>query len=182
MTKHIEDEELLNMLADSNSRQYAFSLLVNKYSKKLYLVIRRLVITHDDTDDVLQNTWLQVHRFLEGYRQNSSLYTWLYRIAVNESLAHLKKEKRKRIFSSKPFDEDLKNAISSGVDIDADVLEKKLQIAIISLPEKQRAVFQMRYFDEMPFQQISEIMGTSVGALKANYHYAAKKIEEYMLA
>jgi RNA polymerase sigma-70 factor (ECF subfamily) len=155
------------MFGEESSKNFAFNLIIKKYQKKLYSIIRRMLINHDDTDDVLQNTFIKMWHHLDGFKEDAQLYTWLYRIATNESLTFLKK-KRTRFFV--PM-----------VDVEYK-LTQNLQKAILKLPEKQRLVFNMKYFEEMKYEDMSEILGTSVGALKASYHHAVKKIEEYILA
>ncbi|MCF8276222.1 MAG: sigma-70 family RNA polymerase sigma factor [Flavobacteriales bacterium] len=174
------DRKLLEQFRDPSSRNWAFSQLVNKYQERLYWHIRRIVIEHDDADDVLQNTFIKAFKNLEGFRADSQLFTWLYRIATNESLTFLKK-KRKNIFVSL---DDVSNSLSSNLEADlemsGDAIQLKLQSAILSLPTKQRLVFNMKYFDEMKYEEIAEVTGTSVGALKASYHHAVKKIEAFV--
>jgi RNA polymerase sigma-70 factor (ECF subfamily) len=139
------------------------------------------VVNHDDADDVLQNLFIKVWKGLENFREDSQLYTWLYRIATNESLSFLEQEKRRSVIS---MDGDIENSlgdrIKADTDFDANKLEWRLQLAIQQLPEKQRVVFNLRYYDEMPYQEMSRILDTSEGALKASYHHAAKKIEEFL--
>lgn len=174
------DRKLLEQFRDPSSRNWAFSQLVNKYQERLYWHIRRIVIEHDDADDVLQNTFIKAFKNLEGFRADSQLFTWLYRIATNESLTFLKK-KRKNIFVSL---DDVSNSLSSNLEADlemsGDAIQLKLQSAILTLPTKQRLVFNMKYFDEMKYEEIAEVTGTSVGALKASYHHAVKKIEAFV--
>jgi RNA polymerase sigma-70 factor (ECF subfamily) len=171
------DKELIREFRDPKSRNFAFSKLVNRYQERLYWHIRRIVIDHDDADDVLQNTFIKVFKNLHNFREDSQLFTWLYRIATNESISFLKKQ-RKHIFVSM---DDVAHSLSSKLEADpqlsGDAIQLKLQQAILKLPNKQRLVFNMKYFDEMKYEQMSEILGTSVGALKASYHHAVKKIE-----
>jgi RNA polymerase sigma factor (sigma-70 family) len=180
---HIENQSDLALIAhwhDVAQREKIFQLIVSKYKSRLYWHIRRLVLNHDDTDDVLQETFIKAWRYLENFRQESSLYTWLYRIATNNALTHLAKRKKEQSRVT-AFDENIADQFAGNANFDANKLEWKLQLAIASLPEKQRLVFNLRYYDEMPYEQISEVLETSVGGLKANYHHAAKKIEEYIL-
>ncbi len=161
-------------------RNYAFNLIINKYQQRLYWHIRKLVISHEDADDVLQNTFIKAYEALDRFREDASLFTWLYRIATNESLSLLKKKRKGFIL---PLGENL-NHLEKTLESDAycsgDEIQVKLQQAIIRLPEKQRLVFNMKYFDELKYEEISEILGTSVGALKASYHHALKKLEKYL--
>jgi RNA polymerase sigma factor (sigma-70 family) len=171
------DKEQIREFRDPKSRNFAFSKLVNTYQERLYWHIRRIVIDHDDADDVLQNTFIKVFKHLDNFREDSQLFTWLYRIATNESISFLKKQ-RKHIFVSM---DDVAHSLSSKLEADpqlsGDAIQLKLQQAILKLPNKQRLVFNMKYFEEMKYEEMSEILGTSVGALKASYHHAVKKIE-----
>ena len=139
-----------------------------------------MVISHDDADDVLQNTFIKAYQGLEKFREDASLFTWLYRIATNESLTFLKKERNRFLHSIDDYQQQLERTLVSDPHFDGDELRLKLQKAIIRLPEKQRLVFNMKYFDEMKYENMSAILGTSVGALKASYHHAMKKIELYL--
>ncbi len=176
-----DDLEILKQFRDKNSQNYAFSLLVNKYKQQIYFHIRRIVINHDDADDITQNTFIKIFENLHKFREDSKLYTWIYRIATNEALGHLK-SKRNRFFL--PFgdvEQQLSNSLHTSKLFSGDEIQMKLQQAILKLPEKQRLVFNMRYYDEMKYEDMSEVLGTSVGALKASYHIAAKKIEESVI-
>jgi RNA polymerase sigma-70 factor (ECF subfamily) len=176
----MEDAELLNLFKDPASREKAFTELVKKYQERLYWHIRRLVVVHDDADDVLQNTLLKVWHGLDQFKGQSQLFTWMYRIATNESLSFLEQKKRK---STEALDdsEELSNLVRASEGFNANKLEWKLQLAIQHLPEKQRVVFNLRYYDEMPYEAMSQLLETSEGALKASYHHAAKKIEDFIL-
>ena len=174
------DKELLSIFRDQNQRHYAFNLIVRKYSERLYHHIRKLVINHDDTDDVLQNTFLKVWNALGDFREDSQLYTWLYRVATNEALTHLNGKKRKFFLPLIDVERQLTNTLETDEYFSGDELQMKLQKAILTLPEKQRVVFNLKYFEEMPYENMSEILETSVGALKASYHHAVKKIEKYL--
>jgi RNA polymerase sigma-70 factor (ECF subfamily) len=176
----INDQDILDLFQQENTREKAFSLLVKKYQEKLYWHIRRMLVHHEDTNDVLQNMLIKVFRNLEKFRQDAGLYTWLYRIATNESLTYLEQQKKKRSISLSDTESYLSNTLKSETGFDANKLEWKLQLAIQSLPEKQKAVFCLRYYDEMPYEKMSEVLETSEGSLKASYHHAAKKIEEYI--
>jgi RNA polymerase sigma-70 factor (ECF subfamily) len=140
-----------------------------------------MVVTHDDANDVLQNMFIKVWKGLDNFREDSQLYTWLYRIATNECLTFLEQQKRKSSVSFSDVEEGLRNKIKAEGNFDANRLEWKLQLAIQHLPEKQRIVFNLRYYDEMPYEQMSKVLETSEGALKASYHHAAKKIEDFIL-
>lgn len=181
MTQFQDDQELLELFKDPVTKEQAFTGIIKKYQQKLYWHIRRMVISHDDADDVLQNMFIKVWKGLENFREDSQLYTWLYRIATNESLTFLNKEKKRNSVSLSDDENGLSNKLKSDTHFDANKLEWKLQLAIQSLPEKQRVVFNLRYYEEMPYEEMSHVLETSEGALKASYHHAAKKIENYIL-
>jgi len=177
----LSDNEILVLFKQPNSKDKALSELINNYQQKLYWHIRKIVIEHDDADDVLQNTFIKIWRGLENFKGESQLYTWLYRIATNEALTFLRQKQKQNTTSIHPIEYSLSKSLESDVYFKGDAIQLKLQQAILTLPEKQRIVFNMRYFDEMPYEQMSEVLETSVGALKASYHLAAKKIEEHLL-
>ena len=176
----LNDDQLLVFFREGRE-EYAFTLIVKKYQKKLYYHIRRMVKSHDDADDILQNSLIKVWAGLKNFREEASLYTWLYRIATNETLRFLGKNKnvtmvdieKSNQFSATHADGD-SNVVSG------DEIYKKLEKAIETLPEKQRMVFNMKYFDEMPYEQMSQVLDTSVGALKASFHHAVKKVEDFL--
>jgi RNA polymerase sigma-70 factor, ECF subfamily len=174
------EREIIDQLQDPARRRQAFSKIVALYSEKLYWQIRKMVISHDDTNDVLQNTFLKAWANIEYFRGEAKLSTWLYRIAVNESITFLNKLNNQNRVDADDADSYLMSKLESDVWIDGDELQLKLQKAILRLPEKQRIVFNLRYYDEMKYEEMSEVLGTSVGALKASYHHAAKKVEEFM--
>ena len=176
----LSDDEILARFKDKDSRNYAFNLLVRKYQQKLYWVIRRLVIDHDDANDLVQNVWVKVWQNLDSFKAESQLYTWLYRISANEALTFLNKKKKRFFLKLEDVNKELSEKAEHDTGISGDEIQIKLQKAIILLPEKQRLVFHMRYYDEMPYEEMSKVLGTSVGALKASYHHAAKKIENYL--
>lgn len=181
MTENIDDKELLEQFKQPATKERSFTLIIKKYQEKLYWHIRRMVVNHEDANDVLQNMFIKVWNALENFREDSQLYTWLYRIATNESLSFLEKEKRKASVSLSDVETGLSNKLRAEKNFDANKLEWKLQAAIQKLPEKQRVVFNLRYFDEMPYEKMSKVLETSEGALKASYHHAVKKIEDYIL-
>ena len=174
------DKALVQLFHEGNNPHYAFNLIVQKYRERLYWHVRKIVISHDDTDDVLQNTFIKVWSSLADFRGDSQLFTWLYRIATNEALSFLKSKRTKFFLPLGDVEGQLKNKFEEDPYFNGNELQKKLQQAILKLPKKQRIVFNMRYFDEMKYEDMSEILGTSVGALKASYHHAVKKIEELM--
>jgi RNA polymerase sigma factor (sigma-70 family) len=175
-----DDQKLLEQFKNPETRNYAFNLLVREYQKRLYWHIRKILIDHDDTDDVLQNVFIKVWKNLDNFKGDSLLYTWLYRIATNESITFLNQKKKR---ASVPLDE-ASTFLAANLESDhyfkGDEIQAKLQKAILTLPDKQRLVFNMKYFDEIKYEAMSEILGTSVGALKSSYHIAVKKIEEYL--
>jgi RNA polymerase sigma factor (sigma-70 family) len=178
----VEDSEILEKFAVESTRNEAFNLLLKKYQQKIYWHIRRIVIDHDDTDDLVQDVFIKVWKSLANFRSDSQLYTWLYRIATNESITFLNKKKQKNSIS---LDEtagyELAETLADSPYFDGDKAQMKLQKALLTLPEKQRLVFNMKYFDDLKYEEISEILGTTVGGLKASFHIAVKKIEEYLL-
>jgi RNA polymerase sigma-70 factor (ECF subfamily) len=176
----MSDKELLCMFRKEDMRSYAFNLIVRKYQERLYWHIRKIVVSHDDTDDVIQNTFLKVWNALDGFREDSQLFTWLYRIATNEALTFLKKKRSRFFVPLVDVEQQLISTLESSPLLDGDEIKVKLQKAILKLPEKQRLVFNMKYFDELKYEEISGILGTSVGALKASFHHAVKKIEKAM--
>lgn len=171
--------DIISLLRDKNSQDRAFRLILSTYKERVYWVIRRIVIIHEDADDVVQNTFIKVWENLGKYRGDSNIYTWIYRIAINESLAFLKKKKRRSV-SMTDFGDVLFNNLESDVYFDGNDFQKKLQKALLRLPEKQRLVFNLKYFEDMKYKDIAEVLGKSEGALKANYHHAVKKIEEFI--
>ncbi len=177
----VEDKDLLQLFRAEGQKEKAFTAIIKKYQEKLYWHTRRLIIDHDDTNDVLQNVFIKVWNALENFREDSQLYTWLYRIATNESLTFLEKQKRTSAVSLNDVEAGLSNKVKADENFDANKLEWKLQLAIQHLPDKQRIVFNLRYYDEMPYEQMSKILETSEGALKASYHHAAKKVQDYIL-
>jgi RNA polymerase sigma-70 factor (ECF subfamily) len=177
---HADDKELLHEFRQTDTKEKAFTEIIKKYQERLYWHIRRMVIDHDDANDVLQNMFIKVWNGLGNFREDSQLYTWLYRIATNESLTFLEQSKKRASVSLNDVESGLANKVIADRNFDAQKLEWKLQLAIQQLPEKQRVVFNLRYYDEMPYEEMSRILETSEGALKASYHHAAKKIEEYI--
>lgn len=176
----MEDHQIIEEFKKPLTKNKAFGVLLEKYQQRIYWHIRKILIDHDDTDDVVQEVFIKVFKNLDGFREASQLYTWIYRIATNEALTFLKKRQRKQAWSIDEASYDLENKLTSSSYIDGDEIQVKLQKAILTLPEKQKLVFNMKYFDDMKYEDISEIIGTSVGGLKANYHLAVKKIEEYL--
>ena len=174
-----EEIELIKRLQDPSTCRKAFEEVIHRYSEQLYWQIRRIVQNHDDAADILQNVFLKAWSSIENFRGAAKVSTWLHKIAINESLTHLEQIRKKQTTPIDNSDANLSELIEADQDIDGNELQKKLRHAIASLPEKQRLVFNMRYFDDMPYEKISNILGTSVGALKASYHLAVKKIQQF---
>jgi RNA polymerase sigma factor (sigma-70 family) len=181
MTQFADDKELLMQFKTPATKERAFTQIIKKYQEKLYWHIRRMVVDHEDANDVLQNMFIKVWNALDNFREDSQLYTWLYRIATNESLSFIEQQKRKSAVSLSDVETGLSNKLQADKHFDATKLEWKLQVAIQKLPEKQRVVFNLRYYDEMPYEQMSRVLETSEGALKASYHHAVKKIEDFIV-
>ena len=181
MTEQITDTELLALFRGEATKEKAFNILVKKYQERLYWHIRRMLVDHDDSNDVMQNVFIRVWNALANFREDAQLYTWLYRIATNECLTFLEQQKKRASVSLSDVESGLSNKIRADKDFDAGKLEWKLQLAIQQLPDKQRIVFNLRYYDEMPYEEMSRVLETSAGALKASYHHAAKKIEDFIL-
>ena len=173
-------DNLTARLRDPATVRAAFSELVAQFSRPLYWQIRRMVLNPDDADDLLQNTFMKAWNSLENFRGEAKLSTWLHKIAINESISFLEKEKRRAGVSLDDPDGALAAGIAASPDLDGESLGAHLRQAVASLPDKQRLVFNMKYFDDMKYEEISEILGTTVGALKASYHLAVQKIEKYM--
>lgn len=176
----INDQQILDSLKDPSTREAAFRLLVSKYKERLYWHIRKIVLNHDDADDVLQNSLIKIWNGLDAFRAESSLFTWLYRIATNESITFINQRKRRMLPGLGEGNEFLAENLESDSYFDGDEWQLLLQKAIAALPDKQRLVFNMKYFDEIKYEDMAEILDTSVGALKASYHHAVKKVEEYL--
>ena len=173
-----KESQLIANLKDKKTQDKAFEILLKQYKEPLYWHIRKIVLNHDDSDDVLQNTFVKIFRGIINFKGDSKLYTWMYRIATNESLNFLKLKEKKYFNSSNKMMETLAKNLKEDPYFDGDELQIKLQVLISSLPDKQKLVFQMKYEQGMKYKEISEISGTSVGALKASYHIAVKKIKD----
>tara|TARA_R110002050_G_scaffold100580_1_gene208201 strand:- start:163723 stop:164265 length:543 start_codon:yes stop_codon:yes gene_type:complete len=176
----LTEELLVEQLQSPNTQAQAFELLVNTYKERLYWHIRRIVLDHDDTDDVLQNTFIKVFNNINGFKGDSKLYSWMYRIATNEALSFLKIKTRKLGISDSETQERMIENLEADVYFDGDYIQLALQKAIATLPERQKLVFNMKYYQELKYEEISEILETSVGALKASYHIAVKKLESFL--
>ncbi|MDR1645249.1 MAG: sigma-70 family RNA polymerase sigma factor [Tannerellaceae bacterium] len=179
MRQYTEDE-LVERLRDPSTLRDAFAQVVSLYGKKLYWQIRRMVLNHDDTNDLLQNTFMKAWINIDYFRGEARLSTWLHKIALNECITFLHRQRTMNNVSVDDTDVFLLERLKGDVYFDGDEAQMKLQEAILLLPEKQRLVFNMKYFDEMKYEEMSGVLGTSVGALKASYHYAVKKIEDFL--
>ena len=173
----MQDSIAIKELKSSTTQEKAFKDLVEKYKERLYWHIRRIVLDHDDTDDVLQNTFIKVYRNIQTFKEDSAIYTWMYRIATNEALSFLQKRAKFYDNTSDELQQKMIENLKADAYFDGDEIQMKLQQAIATLPEKQRLVFNMKYFEELKYEDMSSILETSVGALKASYHHAVKKIE-----
>ena len=178
----LEDKELLLKIRNPETRNYGFNLLVREYQKRVYWHVRKMVIDHDDADDITQDVFVKVHKYIDNFREDAQLFTWIYRIATNECLNFLQKKKRRFFLPIGDFESELMARIDHAPELSGDEIQIRLQKALVRLPDKQRLVFNMKYYDDLSYEQIAEITETSVGALKASYHHAVKKIEEYMSA
>jgi RNA polymerase sigma factor (sigma-70 family) len=177
----LDEEVLIEKLKDPKTRESSYRTLLSMHKERLYWHIRKIVLNHEDADDVLQNTFLKVFRHIDGFNGNSKLYSWMYRIATNEAISFLNKKARQFETDVQNVQEMAVNNLHADMYFDGDEIQIKLQKAIVNLPQKQQLVFNMRYFDEMKYEDMSEILDTSVGALKASYHHARKKIESYLM-
>jgi len=175
----IDDQQLISLIKDPQTCRRGFEKMVRQYSEKLYWHIRRIVLVHEDADDVLQNTFLKAWSSIESFHGDSKLYTWLSRIAINEALDFMRKQKNKSMLSSDDEDLGIANQLMADNYFDGNETEAQLQEAIAALPDVQRTVFNLRYYEEMKYSEISQILGTSEGGLKASYHIAVKKISEF---
>lgn len=176
----IEDEQIIQWMQEAATADRGFRALLEKYHERLYWHVRRMVMEHEDANDIIQECLMKVYRKIDSFGGRSALYTWLYRIATNEALSFLRKQKRR---ATQSIDDDellLAERLRADAYFDGNEAQIQLQQALVCLPEKQRAVFNLRYFEEMSYKEMSQVFGTSEGALKASYHHAVKKIEHYV--
>jgi len=176
----LEDQDLLDKIRNPETRSYGFNLLVRAYQQKVYWLARKMVIDHDDADDLTQEVFIKIHKAIDSFREDSQLFTWIYRITTNECLTFLSKKKRRFFLPIEDVSLELSEKIDSTPSLSGDEIQKKLQKALLTLPDKQRLVFNLKYYEEMPYEEMAAVTGTSEGALKASYHHAVKKIEEYL--
>ena len=175
-----EEKDFIEELLNPNTQNIAFQKLMREYQRPLYNHIRNIVLNHDDTDDVLQNTFIKVFQYLNGFKGDSKLFSWMYRIATNEAITFINNKAKRNGTTSEAMQTKIVENLVADEYFDGNDIQIKLQKSIALLPEKQQLVFKMKYFEELKYEEISEILGTSVGGLKASYHHAVKKIEEYM--
>ena len=175
-----DETVLIEQLINVQTREKAFRELISLYKERLYWHVRKIVISHDDTDDVLQNTFIKIYKNIGKFKQESKLFSWMYRIATNEAITFINKRNKERKVDISEVQEQIVSTLESDIYFSGEEIQEILQKAIASLPQKQQLVFNMKYFDNIKYTQISEILGTSVGALKASYFHAVKKIESYI--
>lgn len=180
MAKPVDDAYIIELFSKEKTREEGFKLLMNKYKNDIYYTIRRIVFSHDDADDVTQNVLIKIWRHLDKFRGDSSLKTWITRISVNESLTFIEKKKKMLNLYDQDYADFMLKSVEEDKYFSPEKIQRILQQAIMQLPEKQRVVFTMRYYDETPYEEMSKILNTSVGALKASYHFALKKVEEFL--
>lgn len=176
----MEDKELLHLLRNEKTQNEGFKFLVQQYQRNLYYHIRTIVINHDDTDDVLQNTFIKIFKNIHSFKEESKLYSWMFRIATNEALTFLQKKAKQNTVSTEEVLQNAVNNLKADTYFEGTEIQIQLQKAIAQLPEKQQLVFKLKYFEELKYEEISEMLSTSVGALKASYHLAVKKIEDFL--
>ena len=175
-----DETVLIEQLINVQTKEKAFKELISLYKERLYWHVRKIVISHDDTDDVLQNTFIKIYKNIGKFKQESKLFSWMYRIATNEAITFINKRNKERKVEISEVQEHLVSTLENDIYFSGEEIQEILQKAIASLPQKQQLVFNMKYFDNIKYTQISEILGTSVGALKASYFHAVKKIESYI--
>lgn len=174
------DNKILELCRNEDSLNFGFDLLVKKYQQRVYWQVRKMVIDHNDTDDLVQDIFIKIWKNLDSFREDAKLFTWIYRIATNEVLSFLNRKKRRYFLSLSSYEDHLYDKLQDDHFFTGDDIQKKFQKALLKLPPKQRLVFNMKYYEELKYNEISEILGTSVGALKASYHHAVKKIKDFV--
>ena len=174
----IDELELVKQLKNKETQEKAFRILMSQYKERLYWHIRKIVISHDDADDVLQNTFVKVYRSIHNFNADSKIFSWMYRIATNESITFINKRAKQKSVDIDEYQHSMANTLQDDELYSGSEIQIILQKAIATLPQKQQLVFNMKYFDELKYKEISDILGTSVGALKASYFHAVKKIEK----
>ena len=180
MIKQLNDQELLELFREEKSKERAFELIIKKYEQKIYWLIRRYVNDHNDADDLMQEVFIKIWKGLANFREDSQLYTWMFRIASNECVNFHRKNKQKvQVAIEDVNEQEFINQVGDNP-MDGNKIQQKLQLALDTLPEKQKMVFHLKYYQEMKYEDMSQLLGTSVGALKASFHIAVKKIENYL--
>ncbi len=174
------EKQILELIRSSQGKNYGFNLLVQEYREKVYWLVRRMVVNHEDADDITQEVFIKVWKNIHSFRGDSALFTWIYRIAANEAIRHLQRQKVRAMLSFQSLQSNLEQQLIADIQIDSNKQIKLFQQAMLSLPPRQKLVFTMKYYDNLKYEEISEILGTSVGALKASYHLAVKKIEIFV--
>lgn len=177
----MEDKDLLEKIRNPETLNYGFNMLVRTYQQRVYSHVRKMVIDHDDADDLTQEVFIKVHKYIGKFREDSQLFTWIYKIATNECLSFLQRKKRRFFLPIGDVTNELSAKLESNPGLSGDEVQLKLQKALLRLPDKQRLVFNMKYYEDLSYEEMSEITNTSVGALKASYHHAVKKIEEFIV-
>lgn len=175
------DKEIFNLLENDNTRERGFSVLVNQLKERVYWQIRRMVLSHEDANDLVQEVFIKVFQNIDNFKKDSSLSTWVYRIALNHTLNFLQSQKRRKAFQFSSLENSMLENLKSDKFFEANEIELKFQKALLSLPNKQRVVFNLRYYDEMPFKEMAEVLETSESSLKSSYHFASKKVQEQLL-
>jgi len=178
----LEDRDLLQKLKNPETKRYGFNLLVREYQQRIYWHVRKMVIDHDDADDLVQEIFIKIWKNLDKFREESKLYTWIYTIASNECLNFLKKKRNRYFLPIVDVSAELNQKLEQSAYISGDEVQNKLQKALLTLPDKQRMVFNMKYYDEMKYDEIAEITNTSIGSLKSSYHHAVKKIKKFLIS
>ncbi|TAF67065.1 MAG: RNA polymerase sigma factor [Cytophagales bacterium] len=174
----MDEQTLIHSLKNPEARKEAFEWLMHNYQRKVYSIVRKMVIDHEDADDITQEVFIRIWKSLDNFRGDAKLFTWIYKITTNLCLNFLQKKKKKFWLSIQNISKDLTQKLESSPYVEANEVQLKLQKALLKLPDKQRLVFNMKYYEDLKYEEISEILGTSIGALKASYHLAVKKIEE----
>lgn len=179
-TQTIEEQALLQQLRSPRTKERAFEMLIRLHQEPLYCHVRKLVKDHDDADDILQTTFIKAWKYIDNFRGESKLKTWLFRIATNESLSFLNRQKRRSYTELNDIQDDLAHSSSGGAEVSGEEIQAKLAAALETLPQKQLLVFNMKYFEELKYTEIQEVLGGSIGSLKASFHHAVKKIEHFL--
>lgn len=176
----ITDQEILQLIRNPKSKEKGFRILIEQHQQQIYHTIRKMVYTHEDANDLTQNTFIKVYHHVDGFKENAALHTWIYRIAINECLSFLKKKKKRSFLSMDTYENHIQSYLGYPENLNGSQIEAKLAKALLRLPDKQRLVFNLRYQEELTYEQLSQLTDTSVGALKASYHQAVQKIKKIL--